>query len=743
MATKAASRCIKCNACADQATDDNVADTVNKLHRYGICGHVMCLDCIKSVGIDVSSSQYEIATSNEQESNPNDACPDSRATDEPSVNLRRIPTNADCPVCQKHALLFPSPGNENHFPSYLKKFSIVKKAMEQQVPKLCDNCKELAATPTSQCIDCETYLCDKCCNSHGTGKEFQHRLFKLKELEMGSLFKPLGMKLVSVKDPTLCQRHYGTLLSAWCYTCGKALCLQCKRHHIDHQMGPIENHLKNADDAIKESRAAAENLFGKLLHAESTHAVKKVSVESLSANVKSAILKIAEERKRAIDEDAGKLVQAVEQFVDEFNATSGMLTEMTECEKTSFHMWNKIYDAMSTETGDIKDEYLLDFHEFLAANDDVIKGQKEVVNQIAEGFETLLERFIEFEENDVVPGNQVGSISQPVTSSASQPASASDETCSSPPVSSTFDDLDQGLFNIEETELWHSQKIDKGPSFTIYKGVYKTQGINLPVAIKELDEEASKSELDSFINEAKTLRDLDHKNIVKLVGVCRSNTLFLVTELASLGSMGKYLKSHPLTPLIDLYELLHQVTEGMKYLESLHIIHRCLTARTIYLDTPRHARIGSFGLAKRLDNQENFFTEKATRRYPLKWYPPESVYKFEFDAKCDVWSYGVVMWEVFSYGIKPYKNMKGPEILTMLDIGERLYRPDRCPKPAYDVMRLCWAASRGERPTFERLEIEIKEILKNEISDKTSEVYVLYDPQQDETEAGQRETRTM
>jgi hypothetical protein len=191
-------------------------------------------------------------------------------------------------------------------------------------------------------------------------------------------------------------------------------------------MAPIEYHLKKVDEEIKDGRIAADAQLYQLLDAESTHKFKRKSLEDLSQNIKSAIFDVAEKKKRAIEEDAAKLVQEVDRFMEDFKGVSGMLTEMTKCEKTSFDIWKNIYSAMSKESGDTEDDYLLDFHEFLRANDDVAKGRNEVVTLISGEVERLLQMFIEFKENEeAVPGNQVGSIDHQVTPAGSQPASDS------------------------------------------------------------------------------------------------------------------------------------------------------------------------------------------------------------------------------------------------------------------------------------------------------------------------------
>ncbi|VEL35054.1 unnamed protein product [Protopolystoma xenopodis] len=93
----------------------------------------------------------------------------------------------------------------------------------------------------------------------------------------------------------------------------------------------------------------------------------------------------------------------------------------------------------------------------------------------------------------------------------------------------------------------------------------------------------------------------------------------------------------------------------------------------------------------------------AAGKWPLKWYAPECIYYFRFDSKSDVWSFGVTLWEVYSYGDRPYKDMKGAQILTMLDQGLRLCRPLRCPEAIYSIMQDCWNFEGVRRPTFAEL----------------------------------------
>ncbi|ESN91816.1 hypothetical protein HELRODRAFT_70092, partial [Helobdella robusta] len=220
-------------------------------------------------------------------------------------------------------------------------------------------------------------------------------------------------------------------------------------------------------------------------------------------------------------------------------------------------------------------------------------------------------------------------------------------------------------------------------------GSYKYKGRNIPVAVKTLKNSDINAEKE-LMCEARLMAQLEHQYIVRMIGVCKSDQIMLVLELAALGPLNKYLKKVPKMSMSNIQLLMNQVAQGMAYLESKSFVHRDLAARNVLLANDTHAKISDFGMSKAIGIGNNYYKANETGRWPLKWYAPECLYFYRFDSKSDVWSYGVTLWEATSYGNKPYKGMKGAAILEMLDNDERMERPTECPQHLYDLMLECW-----------------------------------------------------
>ncbi|GCC35964.1 tyrosine-protein kinase SYK isoform X1 [Chiloscyllium punctatum] len=262
--------------------------------------------------------------------------------------------------------------------------------------------------------------------------------------------------------------------------------------------------------------------------------------------------------------------------------------------------------------------------------------------------------------------------------------------------------LKDDCLTLEEKEL------GSGNFGTVKKGVYKMRKKNISVAVKVLksDDPAVKDEL---MKEAKFMHQLDNPYIVRMIGICERECLMLVMELAEQGQLNKFLQAHKDVTITNIVELVHQVSMGMKYLEEKNYVHRDLAARNVLLVTQHYAKISDFGLSKAINSEENYYKAKSTGKWPIKWYAPESINFFKFSSKSDVWSFGVMMWEAFSYGLKPYKGMKGQEVVQMIESNNRLDSPVRCPVEMYELMRECWTYKANDRPGFVTVEHRLRE----------------------------------
>lgn len=209
--------------------------------------------------------------------------------------------------------------------------------------------------------------------------------------------------------------------------------------------------------------------------------------------------------------------------------------------------------------------------------------------------------------------------------------------------------------------------------------------------------------------------------------------VMLVMEFIELGSLVNYLKLHrvqvtaapsqpgtgkPAAPL-PLLKYAADICSGMHYLEYKQVLHRDLAARNILVASDRLVKISDFGLARSLDANEQFYRiRNPARNLPIKWYAPESLRTLEFTHKSDVWSYGITLWEMYSYGDDPAYPVGESEaqllgqLLALLEQGVRLPCPPDCPHTIYQIMSNCWKNSAADRPTFSTLQTHVDMLLK-------------------------------
>ncbi|XP_063714928.1 tyrosine-protein kinase ABL2-like isoform X2 [Symsagittifera roscoffensis] len=280
---------------------------------------------------------------------------------------------------------------------------------------------------------------------------------------------------------------------------------------------------------------------------------------------------------------------------------------------------------------------------------------------------------------------------------------------------------------LENCDLYLYYQLGVGNFGVVMQGVLRNldSGKERSVAVKILrcsEGESAESSRQQMLREAKVMSELNHPNVIKLIGIFNGPELMLVSELAPIGQLNKYLKKHKTVPVEMLMNYGLQVASGMAYLERRSFVHRDLAARNVLLATDRHARISDFGMSRMLSFNKDYYRANDGGHWPVRWYAPQCIYFFTFTSKSDVWSYGVTLWEIFSYGLRPYGNMRSSEILDMIDRGARLKCPPNCPPEMYSLMLRCWEYEEADRPTFEEI-YQVVEIYFRAQASKSRDVY--------------------
>ncbi|XP_075895877.1 receptor tyrosine-protein kinase erbB-4 isoform X2 [Nelusetta ayraudi] len=267
---------------------------------------------------------------------------------------------------------------------------------------------------------------------------------------------------------------------------------------------------------------------------------------------------------------------------------------------------------------------------------------------------------------------------------------------------------------LKETELKRIKVLGSGAFGTVYKGVWVPEGekVKIPVAIKILNEATGPKANVEFMD-ALIMASMEHPHLVRLLGVCLSPTIQLVTQLMPHGCLLDYVHEHK--DNIGSQLLLNwcvQIAKGMLYLEERRLVHRDLAARNVLVKSPNHIKITDFGLARLLDVNEKEYNADGGKM-PIKWMALECIHYRKFTHQSDVWSYGVTIWEVMTFGGKPYDGISTRDIPDLLEKGERLPQPPICTIDVYMVMVKCWMIDADSRPKFKELAAEFTRMARD------------------------------
>ncbi|CAH0732011.1 unnamed protein product, partial [Brenthis ino] len=253
-------------------------------------------------------------------------------------------------------------------------------------------------------------------------------------------------------------------------------------------------------------------------------------------------------------------------------------------------------------------------------------------------------------------------------------------------------------------------------------------GLQSVVAVKMLKEGHTDAEMMALVSEMEMMKMIGkHVNIINLLGCCtQDGPLYVIVEYAPNGNLREFLRNHrpgnryesPAEDLKekktltqkDLVSFSYQVARGMEYLASRRCIHRDLAARNVLVSDDCVLKIADFGLAKDVHSND-YYRKKTEGRLPVRWMAPESLYHKVFTTQTDVWSFGVLLWEIMTLGGTPYPTVPGQYMYQHLSAGHRMEKPPCCSLEIYMLMRECWSFSPGDRPSFTELVEDLDKIL--------------------------------
>ncbi|XP_047558361.1 fibroblast growth factor receptor 2 isoform X10 [Lutra lutra] len=248
------------------------------------------------------------------------------------------------------------------------------------------------------------------------------------------------------------------------------------------------------------------------------------------------------------------------------------------------------------------------------------------------------------------------------------------------------------------------------------------------VAVKMLKDDATEKDLSDLVSEMEMMKMIGkHKNIINLLGACtQDGPLYVIVEYASKGNLREYLRARrppgmeysydinrvPEEQMTfkDLVSCTYQLARGMEYLASQKCIHRDLAARNVLVTENNVMKIADFGLARDINNID-YYKKTTNGRLPVKWMAPEALFDRVYTHQSDVWSFGVLMWEIFTLGGSPYPGIPVEELFKLLKDGHRMDKPANCTSDLYMMMRDCWHAVPSQRPTFKQLVEDLDRIL--------------------------------
>uniref|UniRef100_A0A2K5YP16 Ephrin type-A receptor 2 n=1 Tax=Mandrillus leucophaeus TaxID=9568 RepID=A0A2K5YP16_MANLE len=272
----------------------------------------------------------------------------------------------------------------------------------------------------------------------------------------------------------------------------------------------------------------------------------------------------------------------------------------------------------------------------------------------------------------------------------------------------TYEDPNQAVLKftteIHPSCVTRQKVIGAGEFGEVYKGTLKTSSgkKEVPVAIKTLKAGYTEKQRVDFLGEAGIMGQFSHHNIIRLEGVVsKYKPMMIITEFMENGALDKFLREKDGEfSVLQLVGMLRGIAAGMKYLANMNYVHRDLAARNILVNSNLVCKVSDFGLSRVLEDDPEATYTTSGGKIPIRWTAPEAISYRKFTSASDVWSFGIVMWEVMTYGERPYWELSNHEVMKAINDGFRLPTPMDCPSAIYQLMMQCWQQERARRPKF-------------------------------------------
>uniref|UniRef100_A0A7N4V309 Tyrosine-protein kinase receptor n=1 Tax=Sarcophilus harrisii TaxID=9305 RepID=A0A7N4V309_SARHA len=290
-------------------------------------------------------------------------------------------------------------------------------------------------------------------------------------------------------------------------------------------------------------------------------------------------------------------------------------------------------------------------------------------------------------------------------------------------------------WEVPREKITMSRELGQGSFGMVYEGVAKGVVKDEPetrVAIKTVNEAASMRERIEFLNEASVMKEFNCHHVVRLLGVVsQGQPTLVIMELMTRGDLKSYLRSlrpetennpcQMLPTLKKMIQMAGEIADGMAYLNANKFVHRDLAARNCMVAEDFTVKIGDFGMTRDI-YETDYYRKGGKGLLPVRWMSPESLKDGVFTTHSDVWSFGVVLWEIATLAEQPYQGMSNEQVLRFVMEGGLLEKPDNCPDMLFELMRMCWQYNPKMRPSF----LEIIGSIKDELDPGFKEVSFFY-----------------